>query len=307
MSEHHEQQFRGCWLKPEVMQMVADKTISCKEAILLMVIDSLCKLEKGCIASNKYLGKQIHAGNRGTQVMLAHLKELGLVWQIKFDGRQRRLATEWLKTTRQTCRKLHSRHDENCIHIKNNKKEHTPETDFEIRKRKKEHPRWEKYANNLHDAINSVRQVNCNSSLLAWTNSFSLLHIDNEVSISRIRDVLKWYCVQIRKGDLITNGNPNYLPIAYTGKEFRDKFGRIEATMEKMHKPAKVKDGKVPEPDIYNPAKLRPEKWPLRVENEHTLEIESFTRDEWFKKCPERFNSRGELIQLDICMNPINS
>ncbi len=86
------------------------------------------------------------------------------------------------------------------------------------------HPRWRRMAEQLHSAIRSVRQIDYTRYLGAWANSFYLLHRINKVPTARIRAVLNWYCHEL------PNQDP-YLPVAFSGKAFRDKFPRIEQAM----------------------------------------------------------------------------
>lgn len=107
--------------------------------------------------------------------------------------------------------------------------------------KKIDHPRWIKYAQKLASSIQSVRQVNSNSNIRSWSNSFKLLHEKDEIPISKIHKVLNWYCSIIKKGDLITS-NEKYIPIAYTGQTFREKFLRIEDAMNRIINKEPVKE-----------------------------------------------------------------
>ena len=83
-------------MPPEVISMVEEGEISCKEAVLLMVIDSLTKYKgKACFASNDYLGSRIHSKEWQVRNMIKHLKKLGILKQTGFDGRRRFLTTVW--------------------------------------------------------------------------------------------------------------------------------------------------------------------------------------------------------------------
>ncbi len=93
---------------------------------------------------------------------------------------------------------------------------------------------YEKCARALRDSIENVRAINSRSKPNKWFHYFRLLHEKDEIPLPRIQTVLKWYCNKLHKGgDLITNGNPEFIPIAYTGSHFRTKFDSIEAAMSR--------------------------------------------------------------------------
>jgi len=228
--------FRGCWMRPEIFELIEAQTITCKEAILLMVIDSLVNISgKDCYASNGYLGKYIGVEDRQVQRMIAKLKELELVQQTGFTGRRRLLATTWSRIqTRHGCLCRHVTHD---VPININKDiNNNPEPEAPGRKNPKSHPRWKKFATHLNEAISEVRKVSHSSSLGQWALSFHKLHTRDGVEIPRIRKVLKWYCAHIRKGDVIRS-NDDFVPVAYSGNAFRQKFIRIEDAMLRLSKP----------------------------------------------------------------------
>ena len=69
--EEPKQHFRGCWMRTEIMEMVFDGTINCKEAMLLTIIDSMVNISgKDCFASNEYLGKRLRSEKRQIQNMI---------------------------------------------------------------------------------------------------------------------------------------------------------------------------------------------------------------------------------------------
>jgi len=258
--EKHEKQFRGVWMSPEVIEMVENGEISCKEAILLMVIDSLIKHKgKACFASNDYLGSRIHSKKRQVMDMIQHLKKLEILEQTRFDGRRRFLATIWSasriadtrKKVRQTRGKRYVRHAEKGTSLLSSKEvsskevkesisaSKNPDADgVNVSKGKKgwnSHPRWIEYATLLKGAIGSVRKVNKTSDTWRWAEALSKLQSVDSYSPRRIRTVLKWYCHQLQKGDLIKD-NSSFIPIAYSGANFREKFLRIEDAIKRLSK-----------------------------------------------------------------------
>jgi len=99
-------------------------------------------------------------------------------------------------------------------------------------------------AEQLRNAISSVRTVSKRSKPSTWANAFRLLHTRDGTSMEELRRVLKWYCRTVRKGDLIRD-NPEYIPIAYSGPEFRKKYEKVlrayERTKAKRDGPKRVR------------------------------------------------------------------
>ena len=254
--ETHEKQFRGCFLPAEVMKMVEDGKINCKEAILLMTINSLCKPGvNDCYASNKYLGNKIHTKEDAVRRMIKHLKELRLVTQTGFNGRRRSLITAWShlhkiadpeKLTTQTPKNLPRRprktsgaikefekgvKETNCRN-KDSDGVSSDSSSFFSGNKKPLHPRWNKRTKQLYDAISINRQLPP-LKLTQWSRSLEKIHRLDKVTIPRFTKVFEWYCKKIGdEGDLITE-NSKYIPIAYSGRAFREKFLRIEDAMNK--------------------------------------------------------------------------
>jgi len=96
----HNKQFRGWFTPVDVINLFEDEKITLKEMYLLSLIDSLVSAKgEGCFASNEYLGKKLHLGVDRIQRMISNLKGLGLVKQVKFDGRKRYLETVFSRIT----------------------------------------------------------------------------------------------------------------------------------------------------------------------------------------------------------------
>lgn len=242
--------FRGTLMRPEILDLVESGELSCKEAVLLMIIDSL--VEHGgqdCYASNEYLGKRIQTNERTVRRMISHLKKLGLLIQTGFTGKRRFLATAWSHSvvprpdkTYKTGQNCPSSPDKTVLHNSpptGDLKDNTiaphgggAKRGLETSKKKERHPRWIKYATTLKDSISKVRNLNGNLKLQSWAEAFRKIHEVDKIPNSKIRSLLKWYCSQVERGDLIQD-NSGYLPIAYSGKAFREKFERIEAAMHR--------------------------------------------------------------------------
>lgn len=94
--------FKGIWIPKEIY---LSKELNWIEKILLFEIDSLDTEEDHCYASNKYFAEFLDVTERRIQQCLNHLKELGYIEQIGFDGRKRTLQSKLspkLSTGRQT-------------------------------------------------------------------------------------------------------------------------------------------------------------------------------------------------------------
>ena len=83
--------FKGVWIPAEIF---LDENLSPVEKILLAEIDSLDNdPEKGCFASNEYLGRFIQKSEGTTANIISSLRKRGYLSQCFFDGRNRGLRT----------------------------------------------------------------------------------------------------------------------------------------------------------------------------------------------------------------------
>lgn len=89
------QKFRGVWIPANVWFMFLKKEIGSTELHLLATIDSLVTPEKGCFASNKYLGEILGVRPDYIARLISKLKKKKLISQVRFDGRRRFLETVW--------------------------------------------------------------------------------------------------------------------------------------------------------------------------------------------------------------------
>lgn len=95
--------FQGVWIPKEIY---LDERLGALEKILLVEIASLDNGD-GCFASNEYFAEFCQCSDKQVRNMIAKLKELGLVEQVKFDGRKRWLKTRMEKTSMQTGKNCH--------------------------------------------------------------------------------------------------------------------------------------------------------------------------------------------------------
>lgn len=88
----------GIWIPIEVLH---SKDLTPSEKILYAEIYYLDRPDTHCYASNEYLARFLGLSDSGLRKCLTHLKQLGYIETISFDGRNRVLATT-VKWTNQT-------------------------------------------------------------------------------------------------------------------------------------------------------------------------------------------------------------
>lgn len=123
--------FKGIWIPKEIW---IDTALSFFEKCLLAEINSLDG-ENHCYADNEYFCNFFNVNLRTLQLGLAKLKELGYIYIVSFDGRERKLGSNLGKTTHEKfdtsgmkkitpleCKKLHGTH----IYKKKSKRIDTP-------------------------------------------------------------------------------------------------------------------------------------------------------------------------------------
>jgi hypothetical protein len=88
-------QFTGWHVHRDIVKLFEDGIINATELVVLYTIDSLVSEDKGCFASNKYLGEKVRLSAVQVSHVITKLKRLGLVIQIAFNGRIRYLETSF--------------------------------------------------------------------------------------------------------------------------------------------------------------------------------------------------------------------
>lgn len=96
----NERSFQGVWIPKEIY---LDDRLGALDKILLAEIASL-DTGDGCYASNEYLAEFCQCGLRQITTIISKLKSLGLVEQVRTDGRRRWLKCTLAKNARQTSR-----------------------------------------------------------------------------------------------------------------------------------------------------------------------------------------------------------
>jgi hypothetical protein len=94
---------------------------------------------------------------------------------------------------------------------------------------------WSHLGLSLRDAIGKVTTVPHTSKPTQWGHAIESLHTRGKVPIAHIHEVLNWYTkALVQSGNINSNGNPSYLPVAFSGKSFATKFPAIVAAMKRQ-------------------------------------------------------------------------
>ena len=81
--------FKGIWIPKEIW---LDKNLTYFEKAVYAEIDSLCG-DDGCFASNKYFAEFFECSERNIRYAITHLRDLGLIETIAYNGRKRVIRT----------------------------------------------------------------------------------------------------------------------------------------------------------------------------------------------------------------------
>jgi len=89
-----ESKFVGLFISKEILEEVKNGKLNSSEFLLLSFIVAFSH-EKGCFASNKYLGEQLNLSSGTITNIITSLKNKGFVKQLSFDGHKRYLGTKF--------------------------------------------------------------------------------------------------------------------------------------------------------------------------------------------------------------------
>ena len=80
--------FTGLWIPADIVE---DERLTMLEKWLYGEIEAFNRGndKRGCFASNSFFAKQLGVKENTVSKAISHLKELGLIEQVAFDGRQR--------------------------------------------------------------------------------------------------------------------------------------------------------------------------------------------------------------------------
>lgn len=108
-----ERKFEGVWIPAE---LYLNEELSWSEKILLIEINSLDNSERGCFASNKYLGDFLKISEGSCANMISKLKRKGYIQQVFFDGRNRGLKVHKNMNSAFISKNEASQKDESYLH-----------------------------------------------------------------------------------------------------------------------------------------------------------------------------------------------
>lgn len=96
MEEQHREFSKGIWIPNEIWNR---DDLSWSEKFLFGQIDKMCRInEQGedepCYASNKWFSKLFGISETSISLAISHLKDLGFIHFVSFDGRQRKLMSD---------------------------------------------------------------------------------------------------------------------------------------------------------------------------------------------------------------------
>ena len=277
------QKMRGIWIPAEVWFLFLKKEIGSTELHLLATIDSLVTPERGCFASNKYLGELLGVRPDYIARLIGKLKAKGLINQTKFDGRRRFLETVWSRIEdldRNTKADLDGGPTLLSPTGKVKQKEHSGGFDLDVEEVK--HEPFDKAC-----AIQLKATTKRSKSKLpkTWPDHFRLLRTKDKKTKEQIEDVLDWYC---------ENYQNKWTPKCYTPKIFREKFDRVLAALERVE--PKARSLEVTEDAKRIIERLRSKQWPKGSEKQLPFCVQtSLDRYEWF---------RNEVIQKTSELDP---
>ena len=133
-----ERDFKGVWIPKEIW---LDERLNALEKIIFVEIDSLCSDERGCFASNQYLAEFCQCSETKISKAISKLIDLGYLYVVSFNGRQRELQSCLAKNARLPSKKCKAAkqkmQDNNIDNNKDNnskvsKKEKSPERNNEL-------------------------------------------------------------------------------------------------------------------------------------------------------------------------------
>lgn len=88
---------------------------------------------------------------------------------------------------------------------------------------------WRELGEKLRTTLSKVTTVPKTAKPGQWGAQIRAAHVRDEVPLSHLLEILHWYCKLLPvEGDINTNGNPNCIPVCYSGKAVREKFGKLE-------------------------------------------------------------------------------
>lgn len=236
-------------LPRKVVESLFRKEINLTELQIFAVVQCFSKTAQGCFITNEAFAKICGVVEHTISIAVSHLREIGLLEQVGFDGRKRYLrATGWeLKNTeksRQTSTeissqtlRLASRQDlspASRLYIYNNNNligitKNIPAGEPQEGERKPSI--YQKMALKFQKSI-PIKRASPPSPKQEGNLLNQFCHREG-IELARAKKVLKWYCAQFDadKNPYSRKYLPLYVPQAISMRTFCQKFTDIECAM----------------------------------------------------------------------------
>ena len=239
-------------LPRKVVESLFRKEINLTELQIFAVVQCFSKTAQGCFITNEAFAKICGVVEHTISIAVSHLREIGLLEQVGFDGRKRYLrATGWeLKNTeksRQTSTEISSQtlrlasrqdlspasrlyiyNNNNLIGITKNIPADEPQEGVSVLSI------WQKMAMKFQKAI-PIKKTSPSNPKSEGIFLKSFCHREG-IELPRAKKVLKWYCSQFdsKKNPYSRKYLPLYVPQAISIRTFCQKFIDIECAMLRM-------------------------------------------------------------------------
>jgi len=239
-------------LPRKVVESLFRKEINLTELQIFAVVQCFSKTAQGCFITNEAFAKICGVVEHTISIAVSHLREIGLLEQVGFDGRKRYLrATGWeLKNTeksRQTSTEISSQtlrlasrqdlspasrlyiyNNNNLIGITKNIPADEPQEGVSVLSI------WQKMAMKFQKAI-PIKKTSPSNPKSEGIFLKSFCHREG-IELPRAKKVLKWYCSQFdsKKNPYSRKYLPLYVPQAISMRTFCQKFIDIECAMLRM-------------------------------------------------------------------------
>jgi hypothetical protein len=248
-AEKPKRYFQGCHAPWFLFKMMDEGDITPVEMTLYLIVNSYQEHGYQCWLSNAGLGQRVGLQKRMTQLLIAHMVELGLVAStVVGEGKE---TTRYL-TVRNPFqdnppRAIHCAPPRNTLHggsathcarmnVMNGENTVSPQAGTA---RKTLHPRWLRYAQTLGNTIALSRKVkHTPAQIRAWAKWISKLESQKGIDHKRIKAILKWYCT-----NLPANLDNRYYPVVRCGESFFSKFDKLEDAKHRMELEAAEANG----------------------------------------------------------------
>jgi hypothetical protein len=317
--EMHKRQFRGEWIPADILDLFENSTITATELLLLVTVDSLVHPERGCWATNDYLGGKVQTTPDHVRRMLRKLERLGLIIKTTTNN-NRSMETAWSRVTLKTPldrtplggrafapggaginarQSITERENTEAGSAspptaKSGEEKDlmgyvgfiTPKETEPASSCLQHHKDW---ATQLRQALYDKGRGVTRWNKLSWANQFRQLETTDGLAAARISEVLAWYC---------ENLGGEYVPQAFAAESFRRKFVAIENAMQRHKAATKTYTLAGPQKVLYD--KVAIAHWPNgALRDVPKLIAETYSRYEtWWIKFQSFITIQGRDSQL---------